>query len=61
MIRDTGWYKSSASSSGNPSCVEVRIIGSTLVGVRDSKDPVGHPFWVSPTAWASFLARATRG
>jgi hypothetical protein len=59
MIRDTGWYKSSFSSSGNDTCVEVRIIGST-VGVRDSKDGSGQAFWVRPTTWKLLLEMLNR-
>ena len=61
MIRDTGWYKSSASSSGNPSCVEVRIIGSTGIGVRDSKDPSGRAIWLRLEPWVSCLGYLARG
>ena len=60
MIRDTGWYKSSFSSSGNDACVEVRVIGSTVVGVRDSKDPAGRAFWVRPTTWQLLLEMLNR-
>ena len=60
MTFDTGWYKSSFSTSGNASCVEVRIIGTRAVGLRDSKAPAARPFWVRPAAWSSCLAYLTR-
>lgn len=56
MDRDSGWFKSSYSGSGNDSCVEVRLGGS--IGVRDSKNPDSGAFWVKPAAWAAFLAAA---
>ncbi len=37
-MRDTGWFKSSFSSSGGDVCVEVRFIGGSSL-VRDSKNP----------------------
>jgi hypothetical protein len=55
--RDTGWFRSTFSVTGNDTCVEVRIITATAVGVRDSKDPAAGAFWVRPEAWASFLGR----
>jgi hypothetical protein len=60
VIRDTGWYKSSFSAGGNDTCVEVRIIDSGAVGLRDSKYPAGQPLWVRPAEWAIFLAVLTR-
>lgn len=56
MDRDTGWCKSSYSSGGNDSCVEVRLTAS--IGVRDSKNPDSGELWVKPAAWATFLAAA---
>jgi hypothetical protein len=58
--RDTGWFRSTFSVTGNDTCVEVRIITATAVGVRDSKDPAAGAFWVSPDAWASFVSRIRR-
>ncbi len=58
MTRDTGWFKSSYSSSGSGACVEVRIIGS--VAVRDSKNREGGALCVPTDAWMAFIAgRAT--
>ena len=53
MNRDTGWFKSSKSSSGSESCVEVRLADS--IGVRDSKNRDGGTLCLSATAWAAFL------
>jgi uncharacterized protein DUF397 len=58
--RDTGWFKSTFSVTANDTCVEVRIITATAVGVRDSKNPGAGTFWVRPDAWTSFLARIGR-
>ncbi|HEX5119369.1 MAG TPA: DUF397 domain-containing protein [Pseudonocardiaceae bacterium] len=53
MNRDTGWFKSSYSDSGNDQCVEVRIQRGT-VGVRDSKNRA-EIIQLSPAAWADFV------
>lgn len=37
-MRDTGWLKSTRSTSGGDNCVEVRITGEAA-WVRDSKNP----------------------
>lgn len=37
-MHDTGWFKSTFSSSGNDACVEVRFTG-VVARVRDSKSP----------------------
>lgn len=37
-MRDTGWFKSTFSTSGGDNCVEVRFIGE-VTRVRDSKNP----------------------
>jgi len=37
-MRDTGWFKSTFSTSGSDNCVEVRFIGD-VTWVRDSKNP----------------------
>lgn len=54
----TVWIKSSHSASESGACVEVRF-GDVLVGVRDSKNPDGPLFDVSPTAWHAFLSTVT--
>ncbi len=37
-MRDTGWFKSTFSTSGGDNCVEVRFTGDGA-RVRDSKNP----------------------
>jgi hypothetical protein len=37
-LRDTGWFKSTRSTSGSDNCVEVRIT-DLATRVRDSKNP----------------------
>lgn len=54
-MRDTGWFKSSFSGSGNETCVEVRITEDS-VGVRDSKNIFGPEFTFSPASWRAFVA-----
>jgi hypothetical protein len=58
MARDTGWFKSSYSDSGNPTCVEVRISDASI-GVRDSKSPTTGAIWLPPTAWTAFRSMVT--
>ncbi|MGW6935238.1 DUF397 domain-containing protein [Lentzea sp. NPDC054927] len=50
----TAWCKSSHSAGGSDACVEVRFSDVT-VGVRDSKNPDGPRFGISPAAWRAFL------
>lgn len=38
-MRDSGWFKSTFSTSGGDNCVEVRFAGD-VARVRDSKCPV---------------------
>jgi len=52
---DTGWFKSSYSSPGNDSCVEVRLTAGA-VGIRDSKNPQGQALRVPLGRWNDFLA-----
>ena len=37
-MHDTGWFKSTFSTSGGDNCVEVRFTGE-MARVRDSKNP----------------------
>ena len=59
-VRDTGWFKCSASSSGSSGCVEVRIM-DTVVGIRDSKNQDGPSFLVSAETWGGFIALVRGG
>lgn len=54
MFRDSGWFKSSYSDSGNASCVEVRMIDA-VVGVRDSKCPDAGAVWLPASSWSTFV------
>ncbi|MFF2508401.1 DUF397 domain-containing protein [Streptomyces sp. NPDC058067] len=50
------WFKSSYSSSSEPSdCVEVATT-SVAVHIRDSKAPQKPHLLVSPAAWSVFVA-----
>ncbi|MGH3820759.1 MAG: DUF397 domain-containing protein [Pseudonocardiaceae bacterium] len=51
----TGW-RTSSHSHGNGDCVELAFT-STLVGVRDSKDPTGPVLAVGPANWSALLTR----
>ncbi|MEW1565951.1 DUF397 domain-containing protein [Streptomyces sp. NPDC093509] len=51
------WFKSSYSGAEGGQCVEVAG-GPDAVHVRDSKDPAGPIFAVSPQAWAGFVGLA---
>jgi hypothetical protein len=54
-LSDAEWFKSSYSQHGGD-CVEVAHLDGGLVGVRDSKNPVG-PALVFPTGeWDAFTA-----
>ncbi|MFJ4851949.1 DUF397 domain-containing protein [Streptomyces sp. NPDC088730] len=48
------WFKSSYRGGSGTECVEAAF---TAIGasVRDSKQPSGGPFHVSPEAWAEFV------
>lgn len=53
------WHKSSHSSGSQGDCVEVAACPE-VVHVRDSKDQQGPQLTFSPTAWAGFIAFASR-
>ncbi|KOV60291.1 DUF397 domain-containing protein [Streptomyces sp. MMG1121] len=54
------WRKSSYSDSGGGNCVEVAPCPSAI-HIRDSKNhPTAAHLTVTPTAWADFLAHATK-
>ncbi|MEV6758928.1 DUF397 domain-containing protein [Streptomyces sp. NPDC051214] len=51
------WRKSSHSSGEGGACVEVSPCPHAI-HVRDSKNPEGPNFTVTPTAWTTFIAQA---
>ncbi|OLF08472.1 hypothetical protein BLA60_24010 [Actinophytocola xinjiangensis] len=57
-MRDTGWLKSSHSTSGSDNCVEVRLT-DTLARLRDSKNPSDGQLSVPSSAFSALL-RKTR-
>ncbi|MCX4583862.1 DUF397 domain-containing protein [Streptomyces sp. NBC_01481] len=48
------WRKSSYSSDSGGECVEVATCPEAI-HIRDSKNPDGPTFTVTPTAWSSFV------
>ncbi|GAB3965592.1 DUF397 domain-containing protein [Streptomyces sparsus] len=48
------WTKSSYSAV-NGDCVEVKMRGTGIIDVRDSKAPSGPAFSASPEAWSCFV------
>lgn len=55
------WRKSSRSGGQSGNCVEVATNLPGVVGVRDSKDPQGAKFALSPKAWAAFADGVKQG
>ena len=55
------WRKASYSTSNGGNCVEVALIRSTAVAVRDSKDPDGPRLAFTPTDWRAFIAGMKAG
>ena len=52
----TKWRKSSYSGdTGN--CVEVAVLPSNQIGIRDSKNPAGPMLQVSRQDWRAFTAK----
>jgi hypothetical protein len=49
------WRKSSRSGGNGGDCVEVADGLAGVVGVRDSKDPIGPPLVFTRTAWSAFV------
>lgn len=60
MTRDTDWFTSSYSGSGNPNCVEVRIVQHGPVHMRDSKNPDAGRLSLPLAAWAEFVSHVRR-
>ncbi|MEV4480081.1 DUF397 domain-containing protein [Micromonospora coxensis] len=52
------WRKSTRSGQGE--CVEVADNLPGVVGVRDSKDPVGPVLTFTPGSWRAFVAHTSR-
>ncbi|MFC6014650.1 DUF397 domain-containing protein [Plantactinospora solaniradicis] len=50
------WRKSTRSSNGGSTCVEVAKNVPGVVGVRDSKDRRGPVLTFGPSAWRTFVA-----
>jgi hypothetical protein len=60
-LTDAEWRKSSHSSNGGQSCVEVARNLPGVVAVRDSKDPDGPKLIITAAGWRAFLAGARDG
>lgn len=56
---EVAWRKSSFSGPDGNECVEVAF-GSTVVGLRDSKNPSGPRLNFEHSRWLAFIADATR-
>jgi hypothetical protein len=54
------WVKSSLSFA-NGNCVEVRDLPGGVVGVRNSRDPLGAILRFTPDEWRAFLDGARKG
>lgn len=54
------WFKSSR-SSGMKECVEVAFVDDGMVGVRDSKNPVGPALVFTPGEWDAFTGDVSAG
>ncbi|MDG4828650.1 DUF397 domain-containing protein [Solwaraspora sp. WMMD1047] len=50
------WRKSTRSNGHGGACVEVADNLPEVVGVRDSKDPIGPALAFTPPAWRAFVA-----
>ncbi|MFJ8821408.1 DUF397 domain-containing protein [Streptomyces sp. NPDC102467] len=57
---DAQWRMSSYSGTSGGECVEVATLPAT-VAVRDSKNPDGDLFRVTPMAFTAFVAAASQG
>ena len=55
------WRKSSYSSNGGGTCVEVAEFPDTVIAVRDSKDPEGPKLVFAAGEWRSFVAGVKAG
>ena len=55
------WIKSSYSGSEGGACLEVAVPTAELVYIRDSKNPEGPYFTVTPATWTCFLRSHRNG
>ncbi len=60
-LTDARWRKSTKSGNNGGNCVEVADNLTGVVGVRDSKDPVGPVLTFDPAVWARFVDLVKRG
>jgi hypothetical protein len=54
------WRKSTRSGNNGGACVEVADNLSSVVAVRDSKDPSGPALVFDPPAWRAFVGQVAR-
>ncbi|WP_433714869.1 DUF397 domain-containing protein [Nocardia sp. CA-084685] len=59
-LSSAAWFKSSRSASRD-TCVEIAHLEGGMVGVRDSKDPMGPALVFSPVEWDAFTAGLQSG
>jgi hypothetical protein len=59
-VRDTGWFKSSRSTSGSDNCVEVRVTDASA-RVRDSKNPGGGELMLDRATFTVFVEETAAG
>jgi hypothetical protein len=53
---DSGPWRRSSRCSSESTCVEVALLNSGLIGIRDAKQPDGSPFLtVDRDSWRAFL------
>lgn len=57
----SNWTKSMRSGGNGGQCVEVRRQATSVVEVRDSKDPAGPILAFSPDAWTAFIVTTRKG
>ncbi|MEW2518440.1 DUF397 domain-containing protein [Actinacidiphila alni] len=55
------WRKSTYSGGDNGSCIEVADGHTSVVPVRDSKDPQGPALVFTADAWSAFVADVKAG
>ncbi len=60
-LTGAAWRKSTYSSNGHATCVEVAGNLPAAVAVRDSKDPDGPRLTFGPAQWRDFLGGVRAG